>query len=99
MLQLPGGARLDSDDELVHRPVEDGRSGGDGLYVAAIAEATELPEARVREVVAGLADQQVLTGACRGRRPRTALGDRHRRLTGAAPRPTRACPPVRSSGR
>ena len=57
MLHLSSGVRLDGDDELVYRAVDDQQAGGDGLYVADIAEAVELPEDRVRDVVQGLVAQ------------------------------------------
>lgn len=60
MLHLASGVRLDGDDELVFRAVDLEQAGGDGLYVADIAEATTLPEDRVRAVVRGLLDQEVL---------------------------------------
>lgn len=60
MLHLSSGVRLEGDQELVYRAVDDQQAGGDGLYVADIAEATELPEERVRPVVDDLVAQEVL---------------------------------------
>ena len=65
MLHLSSGTRLDGDDELVYRAVDLEQAGGDGLYVADIAEATELPEDVVRSVVQALVDQQVLAAGAR----------------------------------
>ena len=65
VLHLPGGARLEGDEEIVYRQVDLDQAGGDGVYVADLAEATEIPEARVREVVAGLVDQEVLAEGAR----------------------------------
>ena len=63
MVQLPSGARLEGDAELVYRAVDDEQAGGDGVYVADIAEATSLPEDRVRAVVEALVEQDVLRAA------------------------------------
>lgn len=60
MLHLSSGVRLDGDDELVFRAVDDEQAGGDGLYVADVAESTGLSEDRVRDVVGGLVAQEVL---------------------------------------
>lgn len=65
MLHLSSGVRLDGDDELVFRAVDDQQAAGDGLYVADIAEAVELPEDRVRDVVQGLLAQEVLSAGAR----------------------------------
>lgn len=78
MLHLSSGTRLDGDEELVFRAVDDEQAGGDGLYVADIAEATSLSEERVREVVQVLLDQEVLAG----RAPDDQLGPRY--VTGPA---------------
>ena len=53
MLQLRNGARLEGDEEIVFRTVDLEQAAGDGLYAADVAEASGLPEARVREVLAG----------------------------------------------
>ena len=65
MLHLSSGARLEGDDELVYRAVDLEQAGGDGLYVADIAETTELPEDVVHAVVQALVDQQVLVAGPR----------------------------------
>jgi DNA-binding IclR family transcriptional regulator len=65
MLHLSSGVRLDGDDEIVFRTVDLEQAGGDGLYVADIAEAAGLPEERVREVVEGLVAQEVLSPSAR----------------------------------
>ncbi len=65
MLHLSSGVRLDGDDEIVFRTVDLQQAGGDGLYVADIAEAAGIAEERVREVVQGLVDQEVLTAGPR----------------------------------
>lgn len=78
MLHLASGVRLEGDDELVYRAVDLGQAGGDGLYAADLAEATGLPEARVREVARGLVDQEVL----QQRAPDDQLGPRY--VTGVA---------------
>lgn len=78
MLHLSSGARLDGDDELVYRAVDQEQAGGDGLYVVDIAETTALPEERVRAVVQGLVDQEALRATVRD----DQLG--HRYVTGPA---------------
>lgn len=78
MLHLPSGTRVDGDEELVYRAVDLDQAGGDGLYVADIAEATGIAEAQVREVVASLVDKDVLEA----RAPDDQLGPRY--VTGRA---------------
>ncbi len=65
MLHLRNGVRLDGDEEIVFRTVDLEQAGGDGLYVADIAESSRLPEERVREVLASLVAQEVLATAAR----------------------------------
>ena len=60
MLQLTSGVRLEGDQETVYSAVDDEQAGGDGLYVADMAESTGLPEERVRAAVAALVDLEVL---------------------------------------
>ena len=60
VLHLSSGVRLDGDEEIVFRTVDLEQAGGDGLYVADIAESAGLPEHRVRDVVAALVTQDVL---------------------------------------
>ena len=60
MLHLSSGTRLEGDAELVYRAVDLEQAGGDGMYVADLAETTGLPEDRVRAVVADLVAQEVL---------------------------------------
>ena len=65
MLHLSSGARLEDDEEIVYRQVDLEQSSGDGLYVADLVESTGIPQARVREVVASLVDQEVLAAGAR----------------------------------
>jgi len=60
VLHLTSGVRLDGDLEAVYSAVDDEQAGGDGLYVADIADATGLSEERVRSAVAALVDLEVL---------------------------------------
>lgn len=60
MLHLSSGVRLEGDGELVFRAVDLEQAGGDGLYIADIVEASQLPEDRVRAAVVGLLEQEVL---------------------------------------
>ena len=60
MLQLPNGVRLEGDEERVYGVVDEEQAGGDGVYVADIAEATSLPEDDVRRVAEALVDREVL---------------------------------------
>ena len=60
MLHLRNGARLEGDEEIVFRAVDLEQASGDGLYAADVAESTGIPEDRVRQVLAGLVDQEVL---------------------------------------
>ena len=61
MLHLSSGVRLDGDGELVFRAVDLEQAGGDGLYVADIAEATGMSDDAVRAVVDDLVAQEVLS--------------------------------------
>ena len=61
MLHLPSGVRLEGDEETVYGAVDDGQSGGDGLYAADIAEATGLDGARVTSALEALREREVLT--------------------------------------
>lgn len=61
MLHLRNGVRLDGDEEIVFRTVDLEQAAGDGLYVADIADSSGLPEDRVRDVVAALVAQEVLS--------------------------------------
>lgn len=65
VLHLSSGVRLDGDEEIVFRQVDLEQAAGDGLYVADVAEATGLPEERVRQVVAVLVDREVLQEGAR----------------------------------
>ena len=65
MLHLSSGVRLEGDEEIVYRQVDLEQASGDGLYVADLVEATGIPEARVREVVAALVDQEALAEGAR----------------------------------
>ena len=60
MVRLASGVELAGDEELVFRAVDDEQASGDGLYVADIVEATELPDAQVRTALAGLLAAEVL---------------------------------------
>lgn len=73
MLQLPNGARLEGDEEIVYRTIDLEQAGGDGLYAADIAESTGLPEPRVQVVLASLVDQEILAAGARD----DALGPRY----------------------
>jgi hypothetical protein len=59
--RLTSGVQLDGDQEAVYSAVDDEQASGDGLYVADIVDATGLPEERVRDAVAALVEQEVLT--------------------------------------
>ena len=65
MLHLRNGVRLDGDEEIVFRTVDLEQAAGDGLYVADIADSSGLPEDRVRDVVAALVAQEVLSAGAR----------------------------------
>ncbi len=73
MLHLTSGVRLEGDLEVVYTAVDGEQAAGDGLYVADIAEATGLPEDRVRAATAALVDLEVLEAATRD----DQLGERY----------------------
>jgi hypothetical protein len=60
VLRLPNGVHLDGDQETVYRSFDDEEAGGDGVFVADLAEATGLPEQQVRAALDDLVAQEVL---------------------------------------
>lgn len=60
MLRLPNGVDLDGDEERVYLSFDDEEAGGDGVFVADLAESTGLPEERVRALLDDLVDREVL---------------------------------------
>ena len=63
MRQLTSGLRLEGDQEKVYDTLDGEQAADDGLYVADLVEATGLSEEQVRDAVAALVDQEVLTAA------------------------------------
>ena len=80
MLRLPSGVVLDGEREVVYRSVDDEQAAGDGVYAADVAEATGLPEARVRALLDQLVGEEVLET---GRTPDETYGLRYLRSRGS----------------
>ncbi len=80
MLRLPSGVVLEGDREVVYRAVDDEQAVGDGVYAADLAEATGLPEERVKVLLDQLVGEEVLETT---RTPDEVYGLRYLRSRGA----------------
>ena len=80
MLRLPNGTHLEGDAEKVFTAFDDEDAAGDGVYPADLAEATGLPEERVRVLLDELVGQDVLATT---RFSDDVYGVRYRRAQGA----------------